>query len=95
MRTVDDEGRVECSLCGEGIYIWNFYCLPVKEGDPVSKIWYEKDGKLWGRPKAFCKKCNSLSTYPDRKERQARHKKACAARRAKRIDTPEIGRAHV
>jgi hypothetical protein len=86
-RSVDNEGRLECGLCGELVYIWNFYTLPVIDDVTDWKdIWYEKDGKLYGMPKSYCRPCNRIS----QKGRKAMDiwRTVCVNKRLERIDDP-------
>lgn len=88
-REVDDDGRVQCGLCGEGVYIWNYYCLPVTEETPFSDIWWGDPTTLkqYGRPNSYCRACNRIS----QKGKEATHewREVCIYRRRKRIDDPK------
>jgi hypothetical protein len=44
------------------MYIWEFYTLAVLPGvTNIKDIWFEKDGKHWGRPKSYCTPCNRVA----------------------------------
>lgn len=81
-REIDEDGRVECFLCGEGIYIWNFSTRRVDEFSPLKEVWFEKDGKLYGKPHGYCKTCMKYRSRGTHVE----YKLACMIRRAHRVD---------
>lgn len=72
-------------MCGEGVYIWNYYTLEVYEDTSFKDIWWgdPETGKQYGKPKSYCRPCNQISTKG--KEAVARHKEACTRRRAGRL----------
>jgi hypothetical protein len=88
-RVVDPEGRVECSLCGEGIYIWNFYTEPVDPEDEAN-IWFRLGNRVWGKPKGYCKACNRVATKG--KEAIQWHRFEADRQRANRVD--DVDQAH-
>ena len=67
-----DDGKVPCGLCKQWLYIAEYYCLPIDQDSPVRDIWWGDPitGKQYGRPKSYCKKCNSATSGGKSKLRQ-------------------------
>jgi len=80
---------VVCGLCGEWVYIWNYYTLEVIDDITFTNdIWWVDPTtmKKYGRPKSYCRKCNLVAQKG--KEAIDIWRTVCTNRRLNRIDDP-------
>ena len=59
-RYIDRNGKLECPLCNTWKHISEFRCRTLIAGEArIEDIWFEEDGKEYGRPDGYCKPCAS------------------------------------
>lgn len=61
-RTVSDTGEVMCPVCKLPVHISKYRTRMVDEDTKMEDIWYEENGRLFGRPDGYCKACASKKT---------------------------------
>jgi hypothetical protein len=59
-RYIDETGHLLCKVCERWQHISQYRTLEVIEGlTRLEDIWYEEDGKEYGRPDGYCRPCAS------------------------------------
>ena len=56
-RALSDSGFLLCPSCKEDVFIGDFYTQQVLAGAHIDDIWFEQDGRYYGRPHSYCRKC--------------------------------------
>jgi hypothetical protein len=82
-RTITDDGKVLCSLCKEWVDIEGYSTRKLLGGDEdhIDDIWYERDGRLFGKPQGYCKVCMRAATH-SKGAMERRRQEAADARNA-------------
>ena len=63
-RFITDDGKLLCPLCDRWVDIEGYSTRRLLgEGlDDVSDIWFEREGKNFGRPQGYCRPCMSAAS---------------------------------